>query len=860
MMSRRLIFGSAVPALLLLVAVAIHTSPVRSAVNSWVVTRLQSAAGVRATIARFDYNLFTLTFSASNITLAAEGSSVPFFSAEAVRGDVPWTIVRGRIAVESLEIDNPSVTIVREADGTLNLPTSSGAASEPAPESIDVGRFVIRGLRVSYENRPAGVFVDARDINVHLERPPGTLLNGPLSGGGIAVRISEHETGLSKLDGRLAFDGTALSLEDFALEAPEGRLRVDGKLSLLPAFELDGLRYQGRLDLARLARWVGADPPPTGLISFSGTAAGPIDNATTTIDVAGDNLQWSGVNEINLRTHTVLSGTAAAIESLRITTAGGEIRADAHVPFDDRSPGHARLNWRNLHAQPLVSAFAADTFPHVASSAEGSATLDWSGRAFLTGRATIENTLRATRSSRGELPLAGRATLRLHDGVWQLSHDHHVGEAAALAGHAEGRIDPETPASSTLSGNAELRVRSFSDAMALATRAGLVDDAGAVSSLEGSASVTAALAGTVAAPTAAGAIEISDLRYGNVGPGVATGRYSASSQRVLIDPLQVSVGANTITGRSSVDLATRAIRGELSAELPQLALIAADVPAEWRPGGSASLDAHLTGTLDNPSVAAEVASDGLQIAGQAVEQLRSTLHVSNRILTVDSLNLQRGEGALKATGTYAFPTGRFSAAMSGKSLSLSASDAANLPIDARFDVELNGKGTLAAPQAQGFVQFSRLVWEGYDVGPARVDVDTVGRMLELTGRAPELSAAVQARVALSDPRTFTADATLDATSLAKLVSRLGRSDTVALGGTVSLRVQAAGQLDDVANATADLDLRLTDATVNGASVPARAPGPAALLERCDRRRRPRIAGRRHDARSERPAGGRDGRK
>ena len=113
MMSRRLILGSAVPALLALVAVAIHTPPVRSAVSSWVVTRLQSAAGVQATIARLDYNLFTLTFSAGNITLAAEGSSVPFFSAEAVRVDLPWTILRGRIAVESLEIDNPSVTIVR---------------------------------------------------------------------------------------------------------------------------------------------------------------------------------------------------------------------------------------------------------------------------------------------------------------------------------------------------------------------------------------------------------------------------------------------------------------------------------------------------------------------------------------------------------------------------------------------------------------------------------------------------------------------------------------------------------------------------------------------------------------------------
>ncbi len=751
MMSRRLILGSAVPALVVLVAVAIHTSPARSAVNSWVVTRLQSAAGVRATIARLDYNLFTLTFSAGNVTLAAEGSSTPFFSTEAVRVDLPWTIVRGRIAVESLEIDNPSVTIVREADGTLNLPTSSGAASDPAPGSIDVGRFVIRGLRVRYEDGPAGVLVDAREIDLNLQRPPGSLLNGRLSGREIAVRISEHETGLSKLDGRLAFDGTALALEDLAVEAPQGRLRIDGKLGVLPAFALDGLRYQGHLDLARMAPWIGADPTPTGLVSFSGTAAGPIDSLTTTVDVACDNLQWSDVHEITLRTHAVLSGSAAAIESLRVTAAGGEVVGDARVPFDDRSPGHARLNWRSLRVRPLVSALAGDTVPGFTSVAEGSATLNWTGQTLLTGRGTIENVLGATTASRGELPLTGRATLRLHDGIWQLSHDHRVGAAVALTGHAEGRIDPQTPASSTLSGSAELRVGSISDAVALATKAGIVGNAGNLSSLAGNASITADLAGTVAAPTAAGTIDIANLRYGNAGPGVVTGRYSASPRRIVVEPLQVVVGANTMSGQSSVDLDTRAIQGQLKGELAQLDLVAADVPAEWRPAGSAIFDARISGTLDNPTIAGEVASDGFQVAGQAVRRLRSTLHVSNRILTVEGLNLLQGEGALEATGTYALTTGRFSAGMSGKSLSLSASDAANLPIDARFDVELKGEGTLAAPEAQGFVQFSRLVWEGYDVGPTRMDIDTVGHMLELTARAPELSAAVQARVALSAP-------------------------------------------------------------------------------------------------------------
>lgn len=810
--------GAAVAVLLGLIAVAIHSPPVRSTVASWVVTKLHSDAGLQVTIARLDYNLVTLTFSAGNVTLAAEGSSVPFLSAQEVRGDLPWTIVRGTISVESLEIDGARVTIVRDADGTLNLPAGSGSDAQPAPASVDVGRFVIRGLQVGYEDRRDGVVADARGIDIDLDRPPGSLLTGRISAREATIRHSERKTALSRLGGTVTFDGTAVALEDFVLEAPEGRLRLDGKLNLLPAFALDGLRYQGQLDLERLAPWVGAEPPPAGLVSFSGTATGPIDRATTTIDADGNNLRWSDLEEINLRTHATLSGSGAAIESLRITAAGGEILADALVPFDDHSPGRARLNWRSLELAPLVRAFAADTLPGFASSAEGSATFDWSGRSLLTGRGTIDNLLRATTPARGDLPLTGRAALTLRDGAWQLSHDHNIERVVALTGHAEGRIDPETPTSSSLKGNAEFRVERLSDAVALATKAGIVDDAGSLSGLDGTAVVTAGLAGTVAAPAAAGTIEVANLRYGNTGPGAATARYSASHRRINLDPMQIVVGTNSIAGDTSVDLQTRALHGRLKGTLAQLDVAAADVPAEWRPTGSAIFDARISGTLDNPAVAGEVASDGFRIAGQAVEELRSTLHATKRVLSIDSLKVLQREGALDATGTYAFASGRFTGGMRGTSLSLSASDNANLPVDATFDLELNGAGTLDVPQAHGFVRFSRLVWEGYDVGPARIDLDTAGRMLELSGRAPELSAAVRGRVALSEPRTFTADATLDAASLATLASRAGRQESVDLGGTVSLRVQAAGQLDAIADATADLDLRLADATVNGTAV------------------------------------------
>ena len=825
-MSRRHILGAALPLLLALCVFAIHTPPARSAALSWALVRLQSAAGFRADISRLDYNLLTLSFSARNVTLAANGSDEPFFAAEEVRVNLPWSAVPGRIAIESLEIDNPSLTIVRAVDGTLNLPRGAETTTEPLRGPIEIDRFLVRGMRARYDDRFAGMLVDARGININLDRPFEGLLNGRLSADDVSVHTSEQRTRLSRLDGHLAFDGRTLALENVVLEAPEGRLRTDGQLILLPTVALGGLRYQGHLDLARLAPWIGADPAPTGLVSFSGTADGPVDAITTTIDAAGDDLRWSNLGSITARARSAISASGATIESLHATVAGGQLEGSARLPFDESSVGSARLTWRGLHVRPIVTAFAPDAAVHVAAVAEGSASFGWSGRSLLTGRGTLENTLGATSSTRGALPVSGHATLKLHDGAWNLSHDHRVGETVELTGQAEGRIDPKAPAASTLNGRAELHVQRLSEVVRLARRAGLADDTDALSNVDGSASVTADLAGTVTAPRAAGAIEIAGFHYGNAGPGTATARYSAIAQRILIDALQVTVGANIITGRSSIDLDTRAIRGELSGTLPQLALVAADVPAEWRPVGSAILEARIAGTIDSPSVVADVASDGLHIAGQVVERLRSTLHVSNRLITIDSLNVAQGEGTLEATGTYAISTGRFSAHVKGESLTLSPSDTANLPVDARFDLELTTSGSLESPEAQGFAQFSQLVWEGYDVGPTRIDVETVGRTLQLTGRASELAAMVRARVARAEPRTFTAEASLDAANLARLVRRTGQPESVVLGGAITLHAEGEGRLDDVAAATAALDLRLTDATVNGA--PVRLVRPARL--------------------------------
>jgi outer membrane protein assembly complex protein YaeT len=817
-MTPQLRFGAAFAALAVLFAVAIHSPPARSAVGSWAVDRIHSSTGIRATISRLDYNLLTLTFSASGVTLAAEGARTPFFSADELRLNLPWTFLRGP-AIESLDAENPSLAIVREEDGTLNLPRSVDAATESVAGRIDVGRFHVRGLRVRYDDRPAGVLVTARDIGIALDRSTEGLLTGAMPAAVVSVAVGQQQTRVSSIGGRLAFDGRALTLENVLLEAPEGRVRVGGEMTLLPGFDVAELRYDGQLHLANVSPWIGIESAPTGTISFSGTAMGPIETMEATIEAAGERLDWSSVGPVSMTARTSVTRSAAAIESVRLAVAGGELTGSARLPFDESSTGSATLGWRNLHLGHLISAYgnAADRVPHFATVAEGSASMTWNGRAFLEGRGKVENNLAATPASRRDVPVSGGATLTFDGGVWQLTHAHRIGRAAELTGHSVGRIDPERLSSSTLTGRADLSVSDLSDAVELASQAGAALDSDTLSTLAGRARIIGDLAGTIGAPTANGTIELDDLRYNGTGPAVATSRYSASSSGVQLDDIQATLGANTVSGRLSIDIETRALRGELNGEWPDLALLAAEIPAEWRPSGSATLDARIAGTIDNPSVNAQIASDRLELAEQVVRQLRSTLHLANRVVTIDHLTMDQGDGTLAGTGTYALSTGHFSAGVKGSNLTLAPST--TLPVDATFDLQLSGGGTFAAPHADGFVQFSRLTYGGIDVGTARMDVESAGRELVLKGDAPELKTFVNARIAAAAPRTFTADISVEGARLQRLVPE-PHSSAIALDGTIGLRLQAAGQLDALDDASAQLDLQGIDATVNGVAVTA----------------------------------------
>ena len=845
----RVIAGGVVVALALLTAL-VHTPLVRAGILSWALPRLE-AAGLRADVDRLDYNLFTLTVGLQDVAVFATGSETPFFSTDAIRLDLPWSVVGGTLGIQSLEIDRPRIAIERGENGSLNLPeiaAAEDAGADAGPASpLRIDRLVVRGLDARYADAAVPLSVDGRAVTLDLDRGSGDLLAGRLSmSGGVTLRLGDRETTMTTLEGGVAFDGSALSVDTLTLEAPEARVRLDGTVSLLAGEQRMDVRYEGRLDAERLAPWAGLDPAPRGRIAFSGSAQGPLTAPDVRLDVRSDGLAWSTLGDVSLEARAAMSGPVVTLESFRASLTGGEISGEARLQLDDEGSSQVRARFDDLNLG-LLARVASDLPVRIASIAGGDVALEWIGQDVTTAQGTVATRLRAPSTRTGALALAGRLDLELARGTWKFLIDQRIADTIVLRGSAGGRLVKDDLAASTLEGRAALEVGSLSDALQRLRAAGLEIGEQISERLRGTVLATVALGGTFDAPHARSMLDARELWLDATGPVTAHADFDATRSDVAIDPLRIDIGSDTVTGSVAIGLGANTLRGTVSAALPQLAPLAQSLPEEWRPDGSASLQAQLGGALDNPTIGLTFSSRDLRVAGQTFRTVRSTIQVADRTVTVDELELTQDGGRLTAAGRYDIPSGRYAFDATGDGLAVTplilsrvaegtgGAGPNTIPLDARFDLRFGGEGTLASPGARGFVEFAHLDWDRYRLGAVRADVVLENGGARLDAHVPSVDGTLQASVEL-DTRAFTFMAAVE-TDLQELVRSSGLAGTMAPGerpaldladidGALAVRVQGNGRLDDLAGATVDLDFRLLDVAINGA--PLRLERPARL--------------------------------
>lgn len=836
---RRLAVTGLILAVLVAVVALVHAPFVRTRVRDLVVERLRLDAGIEARIDRLDYNLLALTLSVGATTLAAPGHATPFLTLDGLAVDLPWSVVSGRISVQSLVIDRPVFSITRDAEGRLNLPAASEpAATEPAAmDPIDIGALTIRDLAVEYGDQPIGLSVDGRSVTLDLGRPGDGPLAGRLSmRGGVEIATAERRSTVSRLDGHFSFDGSALAFDELTIEAPELRVQFDGRVDLLAAAPRVDTRYEGRVMLGPLVPWLAPEEAVSGAVDFSGTVAGALDAPNVAVTVSSPAIDWRDQRGMSFELKAALSSTEAAIEHLRLSVGDGTIESRARLGLSDDAASHVEVSWTGLDLGALAVT-AGVTEPRLGAVATGRATADWTGSDVAAAAAAIDMSLAAGRAPAGALALSGRMAAALTRGQWTATLDRLATRTLELNGRVGGRLNADDTAASTLGGSLRASVDDVPALVTELTAAGLLlADTSALA--RGRASVDVTLAGTLGAPSAAGAFDAGDLEVSGLGPGRLAATFAAEPARVAVETFEFALAQNVVSGRLLVDLDAGALQGAITADLPRLSALMAMLPPESRLEGAATLQADIGGTLTSPAVHVTGGARDLAAAGQQIDRIDLDARLSGQVLSIERLDLAQGAGRLGVTGRYGLDDGRYAFTATGRDLAVLpvVTTGEPLPVEGHFDLDVSGSGTLDAPAGRGTVTVRDLSWGAYALGAVRLETTVAEQQLRLTAAMPALQTTLDVAAGLAGVRTFTANLAMGATDLTALLRPTGpggaadpSADAAAappLTGAISATATARGDLDRPADAVVDLDLRLIDVAAGGA--PIRLDRPAKL--------------------------------
>jgi outer membrane protein assembly complex protein YaeT len=803
--------------------------------------------GIEPRVSGLRYNLFLLRAELGGLELAAAGApGEPFFTAARVTVDISWSaVLRGAVSLQSLQLFSPRVSVYRRADGSFNLPEfptgDPGAPVSPAGPFI-VGRFLIEDLEATYVDESRGISAELGGFSLDLQpQLVGSTASGRFSAdGGLTVRVGDDTTSTQQLDGGLAFDGATLAIDDLALEVPEGRILGRGRIGMLTAQPDVDLTFDGDVDLEQAARWVSVDPTPSGRVSFTGLVSGSRDDPRLSLQLSSDDLAWHGLENVSLRLSGSGSSSGVVLETLALNGAGGSVDGTAAVIFGEDAAfqsGQASLEWRTLDPTVLHAAFAGEPRVRLATRLDGSLNATLIGNDLDALTANVRVVSHEAASSAG-VPVSGRAELSVNDGAWTLTHDHRVG-SIHLTGTGRGLVDTDAPMSSTLGGQVSIAAAELSRAVRDAGRAGIELPTGVAETLGGRMTASGGLGGTLGAPIADITLNVVDLTAGGIGPALLTAQGSLTAARGILTTFELAAGPNRAQGSASVGWGDGKLDGQAVVDAPDLNQLLADVPAEWRPDGSMSIAVTMTGTTSEPRTSGTVEGDRITVAGQQIDHVSSAFGSTGTVIMLDDLTLTQADGYLSARGRYDLSSRRYSVQADGEDWEVrpipgapvaaseevqGADNEPGVPVAGTIDVRLEGEGTIGAPAGHGELTFVDLRYGDYPVGAGRMEIVVAERQASVKALLSDLLTSLHGTVGLAAPYPFSGALDVDQAELSRLGGAVpvegsaGQTLASALTGTLALSAEVAGDLDQLGDASADVQIELVDAAIDGTPI------------------------------------------
>ncbi len=774
---------------------ALHLPPVRRLALRLALGRLERS-GIVARADGLDYNLATLRFHLTNLTLATPASTAePFFAAKDVRVRVTPGILFGRIVLKDVALDEPRVVMTRTGSGGGNWP---GSPDKPSADASPLPRIAIEHARVTGLTFRWQDPQSSADIGVSFE----LTSNGSEASGRIAttrpalITWMDHRTTVQTLDGRLSWNGSGLGIGALTLRLPEGTLTADGRIDALTSAPRVDLHIVADADLAALAPWLDAGRAISGTSHADVRLVGALARPDAVVALTGRRVLIAGVPPADVDAALRITGSTVTITSLGARLAGGTISASGQASLDD-GPGAVRAEWQNVDLASVVRN-ALNGAGHVVPAARLSGTLDarWTAPRLeqlqLTASAHAVTGVAGTAAS---LPVDGTVTFALQGRRWQLTTDDIGTAGARLSADLSGSVNATSLAASSIDGSIHTGASDVGRLVAVLARAGVIRRA---ANITGTAAGDFAVSGRVDAPSLDGPF-LATVGYESLPTATVRAHATIAPDGVRVQEIDARLGASSAQGEVEWSSAPDALRGRLDASvaIDDFAGLTTAIPERLPLDGRLGVSASLSGTLAHARATIAATSSGLDVAGQHVDRAAVELSadLQGSRFVIDRLTLASGNGRLDGRGDIDLTRDRYTAHVTASDLpvtpliGLAYSD---LPASGRLSGSFDGEGSFSNLDGRGRVSLDAAHWKDADLGTVTADVALSGRTASVSVNAPAVSFEANGTVGTEPQGAVAFRGNWTPGDLGALALRLGLTAATPIGGSASVRFELNG--------------------------------------------------------------------
>ena len=501
---------------LIVVFALLHTLPARNLVAKYAVGLLEKKFGLEVGIERLGYNLLTLRFTVSGLTVRdRDRTDLPaFLRAGAITARVPLSLLlRGKPVVKEISAVDLRITVHRSGAGVSNVPDFGSGTAPPSGKTrpeFRIGSLVVDGLSVLYADPRRDMVLESPTVIVRLEWDRA---------GGHAFRVENLRNGaLSFKDGwrlspsfsargRLGRD--AIELEDLLIETEKSRLSASGRIEdpVNPRLDLD---LTALIDGETIRPLLSGRPGISGRVAIRAGLEGPLSSLRADLSLQGELLEPARTSGASFEAEARWEGRVLTVASMRLAAAGGTISGSAELrPLEWEKGNRARLELKDLDLAELAA--LSGRIPPFSSEVSGHIDVSWDelGLKGLVGTGELTFRKPEPRAAGDEAlrPIWGE--LRAESGPERISLVVPGLSAEALSLSGEVRL-----AGGRLAGVYRIETR---DLAALCARYFPSVNDGPFRCLSGEAAVSGSITGTVQAPRITSIWEVKGVAFPELG-------------------------------------------------------------------------------------------------------------------------------------------------------------------------------------------------------------------------------------------------------------------------------------------------------------------------------------------------------